>query len=173
METPRARGPGEGVFAFLMLGLALVLFWQSWRIGPVTAMSSPAVFPMAVSAVMALAALSTLVRTLRMKRGGGTLARDVLPPVVLVAGALIGVFALLLEPAGFIPAAGVYLLGSIAYLNRRGGLVPAALWSLVALVAVYVVFRLVFKVVLPEGVVPERDIMAWIGGFFRGGEAGQ
>jgi hypothetical protein len=36
---------------------------------------------------------------------------------------------------------------------------------------IYAVFRLIFQVVLPEGIVPEAEIMAWIEQLFSSGEA--
>jgi hypothetical protein len=42
--------------------------------------------------------------------------------------------------------------------------------SVASLIVIYVIFRLLFQVVLPEGIVPEREIMSAIGNMFGGAE---
>ncbi len=56
---------------------------------------------------------------------------------------------------------------SVLILSRRG-LWYSAWVSLVCLAAVYVIFRLVFSVLMPEGIVPEREILAFIAHLFEG-----
>jgi hypothetical protein len=51
---------------------------------------------------------------------------------------------------GFLAASGLFLFASFQYLWRRNPLVTLLL-SAVALAAIYVVFRIVFRVVLPQG----------------------
>ena len=67
---------------------------------------------------------------------------------------------------------GLTFLDIIARQALRGGnpLANAAM-SVGALLVTYVVFRLVFQVVLPEGIVPEREIIAWIERLFAAGSA--
>ncbi|HEU0223023.1 MAG TPA: tripartite tricarboxylate transporter TctB family protein, partial [Paracoccaceae bacterium] len=61
-----------------------------------------------------------------------------------------------------------FLTIGIAFLHRRG-ILPAIGIAALSILGVYVVFRLIFQVILPEGVVPEREILAAIGRLFSGG----
>ena len=61
----------------------------------------------------------------------------------------------------------LFLLIAIRFLSRRSLAASAGL-SLVSVALIYIVFRLIFTVLMPEGIVPEREIMAWIGGLFGG-----
>jgi hypothetical protein len=81
---------------------------------------------------------------------------------VLAFGALIVLYGLVLESLGFILASFGFLFSGILLLYRRGPL-PALGYAVVSIVLIYVIFRLVFQVVLPEGIVPERRILADLG----------
>ena len=59
-------------------------------------------------------------------------------------------FTVALEPLGFLVSAFVFLLASIHYLHRGAAWFTLAV-SAAALGVIYVVFRLLFLVVLPEG----------------------
>ena len=170
-EGGRTRGrpkkAGEAAFAALMLALSLFLLWQAHAISGFTALSSPGAFPMAVAAVMVASSALILVRALRAG------ARDpapaaILPPVVLATMALMAGYAVLLRPLGFLPTSLIFLVLSIRLL-RGGGLARSLGLSVACLVGVYVVFRLVFSVLMPAGIVPEGEILAWIGGLLEGG----
>jgi putative tricarboxylic transport membrane protein len=165
MDAPTRRRPGEVVFAFILLLASLGLFWQAYRISGFTSKSSPGAFPLAVTTVMVVAALITLAKTLMMPAGNSSFAAvrtAILPNVVLGFGALVLGYGLVLESLGFILSSFAFLFGGILLLYRRG-LRPALGWALVSIVAVYVIFRLMFKVILPEGIVPERRLLAEIG----------
>ena len=75
--------------------------------------------------------------------------------------ALVTVYAFLLEPLGFIPTSFLFLLALIRLLSRRRLLFCTAL-SASGVAIIYLVFRVVFTVILPEGLVPEREIIAAI-----------
>lgn len=168
MPKPRTHKPGETVFGIVMLIFSLFVFWQAYRIAGFSALSSPGAFPLAAAAIMVIAALVIVVRNLRLptadRQGESTTRafyRYVTPPVLLIFLAFILGFAVVLDALGFLLATFAFLLLSIAFLHRKGML--NAFWiALLALIVIYVIFRLGFKVVLPEGVVPEREIMAWI-----------
>jgi putative tricarboxylic transport membrane protein len=169
-EMQTRRRPGEMVFSVLMLALGLFILWTAYGIAGFTALSSPGAFPMAAGAVMVVAATVTLLRDVRRpaaRDGASALFAQIMPPVVGIFIGLIAVFGILFESAGFLASAFVFLLASIWYLHKRG-IVPALLLAVVSLIGVYVVFRLIFSVVLPEGVIPEREIMAAVRNLFRG-----
>jgi putative tricarboxylic transport membrane protein len=165
MDTPATRRPGEVVFATLMLLISLLLFWQAHRISGFTSKSSPGAFPLAATGVMVIAAVVALANTLASPKGDNSFAAlraQIIPNVVLGFAALIVAYGLFLESVGFVLTSLAFLFGGILLLYRRG-VGPAFGWALVSIIIVYVIFRLAFKVVLPEGVIPERRILANVG----------
>lgn len=176
MKAERTRRPGETVFGWLMLALSAWLFFEAWRISGFESLSSPGAFPMATSFVMVIASVLTIVRNRKERVPGaaplGFKARwsrftgQVAPPIVLVYVAIIVGFAVLLEPLGFVLAAGAFLFVSMLFLAGGGPLRAAAI-SIFSLVAVYAIFRLLFQVVLPEGILPEREWMAALERWFE------
>ena len=93
---------------------------------------------------------------------------QILPQVAVVFSVFILGYSLLLKPLGFVLASFLFLLVSTWFLEG-GRFKRSLLLSVVSIVAVYIVFRLVFQVVLPEGIIPERSIMAAIRDLFAGG----
>ena len=177
-DLRRPKSPGESVFGLLMFLVSLVLFWQSYEISKFEALSSPGAFPMAASAVMAIASLIVVIGDLRkpalVPGPMGDKARafmdKITPAVVIVfAGFVLG-YAALLDTLGFLPASFLFLFAAIQFLHR-GSVLFSFVVTLGSLIAIYAVFRLIFTVVLPEGVVPEREIMAWIEALLTGAEA--
>jgi putative tricarboxylic transport membrane protein len=165
MDAPIARRPGEVVFATLMLLISLLLFWQAYKISGFTSKSSPGAFPLAATGVMVLAAVVALANTLAMPKADSSLTAlraQIIPNVVVAFSALIIAYGLFIESVGFLITSLVFLFGGILLLYQRG-VGPALGWALASIIVVYVIFRLVFKVVLPEGIIPERRIIADIG----------
>ncbi|MGE6741357.1 tripartite tricarboxylate transporter TctB family protein [Allorhizobium pseudoryzae] len=170
-EQQTTRRPGEVVFTIFLLVGSLVLLWQAYGISGFSALSSAGAFPMAMSAIMVVSLAIILAKTLRKPAPAAVLERlraEILPATVVVFCGLILVYSLILDWLGFIPASFLFLLTAITFL--QGGRFKRALGlSLLSILCVYVVFRLVFQVVLPEGLIPERAIIAWIQSFFATG----
>ncbi|MEC8082003.1 MAG: tripartite tricarboxylate transporter TctB family protein, partial [Pseudomonadota bacterium] len=89
------------------------------------------------------------------------------PPIVGIVMALILIFAIMLESLGFILSSFFFLFVGIQFLYQKSVLTTLTI-TVLSLVVVYIIFRLVFQVVLPEGIVPEREILAAIEQFWRG-----
>lgn len=173
MQSPVSRRPGEAVFAALMVVVSLILFWNAYKISGFTALSSPGSFPLAATSAMVLASLVTLARTVAMPpeaTGFAALRALVFPTVVVAFGALIILYGALLESLGFVLTSLAFLFGGIWLLHQRGPWV-ALFWAVVSIILVYVIFRLIFQVVLPEGILPERRILAVIGDMLWKGPA--
>jgi hypothetical protein len=62
-------------------------------------------------------------------------------------------------------------MGGAVYGLRKRGLVWSFGISLFSLALVYLIFRIVFTVLMPSGIVPEGEILAWLGGLFSGEDA--
>ncbi|SEN26680.1 Tripartite tricarboxylate transporter TctB family protein [Paracoccus alcaliphilus] len=172
MQTIRSKRPGEDIFGLATLAVSIALLWQSYEISGFSALSSPGSFPMAASAAMVLGSLLVVRENVRRNSAGagagsGVERTPVFTLTGLVFAGLIVVYALLLEPVGFLLSSFLFLMAGMLLLYR-GGIVKTLGIVLLTLVLIYVVFRLVFQVVLPEGIIPERQIMAAIGSFFGG-----
>lgn len=168
MQTIKSKRPGEDVFGLAVLAVSLALFWQSYSISGFSSLSSPGAFPLAASAAMVLGSLLVVRDNLRRNRAGAKKDRT---PVVNLTGILFTIlivaYAVLLSPLGFLLSSFLFLMASMTLLYR-GGLLKTLAVVVPTLAVIYVIFRLVFQVVLPEGIVPEREIMAAIGDFFGG-----
>lgn len=168
MHDKRKRSAGELVFNGLLFLGSLILLWNAYKISGFESLSSPGSLPMAVSFAMVVSSGLILLDNFRTPdRDETVFMRDILPPVVIVMMLFIAGYAVLLVPLGFLPTSFLFLFLSILYL-QRGGMVFAFSVSLFALVCVYIVFRLIFTVLMPAGIVPEGEILAAIGRFFGG-----
>lgn len=168
MHDKRTRSAGEIAFNAGMFGVSLVLLVSAYRISGFESLSSPGALPMAVAFAMVVSSGLILLDNYRNGHRDSTIfIRDILPPVVIVMLLFITGYAVLLVPLGFLPTSLLFLTGAILYL-RRGGLAYAVGVSLLALVLVYIVFRLIFTVLMPSGIVPEAEILAAFGRMFGG-----
>jgi hypothetical protein len=169
MRDPTTRRPGEALFAVLMLAGSAALLWSAHGIAGFEALSSPGALPLAATATMLTMAGVITWGTLRRPRAQGeTVVADVLPGAVVFTVVLLGAYALLLQPLGFLPTSFLFVLVLVRVLGRRGLPFCAAV-ALGSVLGIYLVFRVVFGVLMPEGIVPEREILAWLGGLLRGG----
>lgn len=168
MSEHSIRRPGQALFAFVLSGLSLFLLSSAYGISGFEALSGPGALPMAAAATMLVTALIVLVQTLRAQPAPDeSLRRTILPGPVLVTIALVALYAVLLKPLGFLPSSVLFLLVMIRILSGR----PLAFCIGVAalsVVLIYLVFRIVFGVLMPEGIVPEREILAGLGRLFGG-----
>lgn len=143
MTRPR----GEALFCWALVLAGAFVTWQATRIGGFDSASAAGVLPLAAGLVMTGAAFASAVAATR--RGspgtGPVLPRDVAMLGVLMAGYMAG-----LEAAGFVPASALFLFLAVAWL-QRGGWLRAALVAAGAVAIVWIVFRLVFRVLLPGG----------------------
>ncbi|MBO0663104.1 tripartite tricarboxylate transporter TctB family protein [Jiella sp. MQZ9-1] len=162
MTGRRARRPGETVFTVVLLLVSLYLLWSAYGIAGFESLSSPGAIPLATTAAMVVTAALVLLKTAQTPANREeTLKHDILPPMIAIfAGLLIG-YALLLEPLGFLPTSFLFLTVAIRLLSKRS-IIHAALIALFSLILVYVLFRIVFTVLVPPGIVPEGEILAWI-----------
>lgn len=157
MHKTRSRLPGELGFAGILLLLALAILFFAYRISGFSGPSSAGIFPMLAGLTMVGSAIAILLETLRMRPesdpGRGSVRRfvaRVTPNVIAVYALIIIGFMLTLETLGFIVAAFLFLLISLLYLHRKG-IMPALLISVGSIAAILLIFRYVFRVILPEG----------------------
>lgn len=174
MDEKHRRLPGEAGFSLLMLAVSLALAVSAYHI-PLPrqgggALSGPGAFPLGVAGVMVISSLAIVVRTLGLQRSETTRSwRQILPWPVIFIILMMVIYGLALDMVGFLPVSFLFMAIAIKVLHRAS-LARAALISAGALLIIYVVFRLIFSVLMPEGIVPERDILAYLGRFLSGGK---
>ncbi|MEQ9329253.1 MAG: tripartite tricarboxylate transporter TctB family protein [Rhodospirillales bacterium] len=164
-----SRLPGERMFTLLLCAFSLGAFYKAHDIDGFSALSSAGAFPLAVTATMVIASALILLRTFRLPaRLPRPAWREILPPNVIFMVGMMAAYIVMLQQLGFLPTSQNILLVTIKALWGKGALVTLAT-SLLVLVAIYLVFRIVFSVLMPEGIVPEREIIAWVRTLFGSG----
>ena len=163
------RRPGELAFAIILACASLGLLWNAYGIAGFSKLSSPGAIPMATAAVMVVTALIVVLRTARLPVvAGESVRRDILPVVVIVfVGLLVG-YAVLLRPLGFLPTSALFMVIGVKVLSGRGWGFTLGV-SLASLVAIWLIFRIVFSVLLPDGIVPEAEAVQALRNLFGGG----
>ncbi len=168
MQTKQPRRPGELVFNLAMVLASLFLLWSAYGISGFEALSAPGAVPMVTTATMVICGILILRETLsKSATTGEKLSRDILPMPVIVTILLIAAYALLLKPLGFIPTSLLFLTVMIRYL-AQSSLSRAVLLSVAIVAVIYLIFRLVFTVLMPAGIVPEAEMIAWVKALFAG-----
>ncbi|AMN52436.1 hypothetical protein ACP90_08370 [Labrenzia sp. CP4] len=165
------RRPGELAFGAVMLLASLTLLWSAYGISGFEALSSPGTVPMATTFVMVVAALIVVLKTARLPvEPHESLSKDILPGVVVIFAGLLVAYGLLLKPLGFIPTSALFLIAAIKILSRRSW-GWTLLVSIGSLVMIWLVFRIVFTVLMPAGIVPEAEFIQIFRNLFNGGGA--
>lgn len=163
------RRPGELGFAIFLTLASLYLLYDAYGISGFEALSAPGAIPMATTFVMAVSALIIAVRTAPLPLvTTETIRQDILPVLVIAFVALLIVFGLLLKPLGFLPTALLFLVVSIKLLARKSW-GYTILVSAGSLVIIWIIFRVVFTVLLPAGIVPEAELLQLLRNFGNGG----
>lgn len=167
MSEGRLRRPGEVAFAAVITVASAFFAWTAVQIAGFEALSSPGALPMAAAGTMLVTALAILVQTIRRKPAHGqSLGRDVAPLPVVLTVVLVAAYAVLLKPLGFIPTSVLFVFVMIRGLSSRSYAFCASI-AVGSVAVIYLLFRVVFNVIMPEGIVPEREILAAIGALFR------
>ncbi|ETA50538.1 tripartite tricarboxylate transporter TctB family protein [Ponticoccus alexandrii] len=171
---PGKRRPGELLFAAVLTGASAFLLFDAWGIensfGP-NGLSSPRAIPVAATLVMLLSAGLVLVQTARLpKNRAEAVLKDILPPVVMLFAALLIAYGLLLRPLGFLPTSALFLITAIKILGRRGWGWTLAV-SLGSLLLIWLIFRILFSVLMPTGILPEAELLQVFRSLIAGGGA--
>lgn len=158
--TDRSRRPGELGFAIVLLVLGAIALWQAYGISGFDKLSSPGVFPMLASGVMLTSAF-VIVREIHSRPSSpNQRMTSVLPGRLLLMTALLFAYALLMPRLGFLAASGLFLFSSLSWLWRRPWWAALGV-ALFSLLAVHLLFRRLFQVVLPQGAFDR-----WLAGVF-------
>lgn len=163
------RRPGELAFALFLAFGSICLLYNAYGISGFDALSAPGSVPMATSLVLVISTAMIVWRTARLHRvASQTLAKDIVPAKVILFVCFLIAFGVLLKPLGFVPTAALFLILSIKVLARKSWRYTL-LVSLGSLVVIWVVFRLVFTVLLPAGILPEAEFIQFFRSLLAGG----
>jgi putative tricarboxylic transport membrane protein len=155
------RRPGELGFALFLTGASLFLLYSAYGISGFDALSAPGAIPMATTLVMVIAAAIVVLRTARLpKVTTETISKDILPGTVILFVGFLIVFGLLLQPLGFVLTAALFLIITVKVLAKRGWGYTLTV-ALGSLVVIWIVFRVVFTVLLPAGILPEAEFIQY------------
>ena len=152
-QTPHRR-PGELVFALLIVVFSVGALWQSYSISGFSGKTTPGVFPMIASGVMVISGVVVLMSATQLPappEGAPGFLAEILTLRHMVVIGLVLAYVLLMPLIGFVASSAVFLFCSFRFLWRKNPLLMLALTG-VTLVIIYVVFREVFQVVLPQGI---------------------
>lgn len=168
---PEQRRPGELVFALLLLIASLGLLWNAYGIAGFEALSSAGAIPMATTAAMVLSAAIIVLKTARLPLDKfESLRADILPFNVILFAILLVVYGMLMKTLGFLPTSAIFLITAIKVLARRSWVWTATV-SLGSLIVIWLIFRIVFSVLMPAGIVPEAEFIQFFRNLIAGGAA--
>lgn len=168
MKHPAKRKSGELAFAAFLTIASIGLLVSAYSISKFEALSAPGAIPMATTLVMVITASLVFYQTSRATPDTqGKFFVDIMPPRIAIIAALLIAYAIALKPLGFLPTSAAFLLVTIKYLSRRSWFF-ATIVGLACLLGIYLVFRIVFTVLMPAGIVPEGEILAWMRHIFAG-----
>jgi len=151
-QTPHRR-PGELVFALLVVIFSVAAFWHAYGISGFSGKTEPGVFPMIASGVMVISGVVILISAASMpapKAGSPGFLADVLTFRHIVVIGLVFGYVLFMPVIGFVASSAIFLLCAFQFLWRKNPVLMLALTGF-TLAIIYVIFREVFQVVLPQG----------------------
>ena len=106
---------------FIAMGNHGLYVWSAYGISGFEALSSPGVVPMATTFVMIYSSGTILWEVLRKKPDPNeTLAGNIIPMPIIVTIVMVALYAVALQPLGFIPTSILFLLVMVRYLSGRG-----------------------------------------------------
>jgi hypothetical protein len=157
------RRPGELLFTVVLVIFSAILLWNAYKISGFETLSGAGSVPMGTAAAMFISACVILLRTGKLKRATDeTMMQDITPPLVIVLALFLIAYSLLLTPLGFLPTSALFLITAIKLLSKRSWGYSIVV-SLGSLTLIYLIFRIVFTVLMPAGIVPEAEVFQ----FFR------
>jgi hypothetical protein len=151
-QTPDRR-PGELVFALLIVVFSAATSWLSYGISGFTGKTTAGVFPMIASAVMMVSSVVILVSATRLPatpKSSNRFLAEILTPRHLIMIGFILAYVMLMPLIGFVASSAVFLFCSFQFLWRKNSFLILTLTG-ATLAIIYVIFREVFQVVLPQG----------------------
>ena len=163
LQDPKTTHPGQHpvvgqfsvdvVVSLLLLALAVLLGWDSWRVGNSWASDGPEAgyFPFYLSLLMGLASIYGLVTTLVLRHGVGEafVTREQFSRVMQVFVPTLA-FCVATQFLGLYVASFLLVAGFMWWVGRIAVWV-SVLTSAIFTVAMFVTFEIAFNVIMPKG----------------------
>jgi putative tricarboxylic transport membrane protein len=141
------------VVSFIILGIALLLGYDSWRVGNSWASDGPEAgyFPFYLSVMMAAAAIYGLIRAVigRTHEGEAFVTRDQLYRVMQVFVPTL-IFCIATQYLGLYVASFILVAGFMWWIGKIA-IWKSLLTSFVFAVAMFMTFEIAFNVIMPKG----------------------
>lgn len=155
-ETPTRR-PTEPAFAIVLLIFSVAAVWQAHGIAGEFSFTGPGAFPLMAASAMTMASVVIVIRaflinppTVHFIRGLKHFFNDILPLRHVIMIILIALYLFSMTRLGFMLSSAWFLAITFTYLWRKNVFVTLGVTA-ISLFVIYVVFRTVFQVVLPQG----------------------
>lgn len=142
--------PGELIFVSLLFSGSVFVAYLAYSISGLSSISSPGSVPMLAAFFLLVSAAFVLQDALKKNAADASFLVTLMPKRILIFGLLTLGYVLVINLVGFVLSSLAFLFLSLVYLHRQGPLI-AIVVSVNSLAVVYIVFRLAFKVILPEG----------------------
>ena len=162
MSNLSPKRQGERGFSLLLVVFSVTAFWQSHAISGFSGLSTAGVFPMLASGTMVIASLCILIQSFRQPDESLSenlrseekilqgFFQSILPLQLVIVVLLISGYVVAMPLLGFLLSSAIFLFLSFSYLWRKS-LGISLLLTLFSVVSVYLIFRKLFQVVLPQG----------------------
>lgn len=153
MEDQIKQRPGERIFIWFLLAFGLFALTQAFRIPHLENLSSSGAFPIFICSILILTSIRILWKnreryalfTLREELGLGR--RFVFPRTVLIYTLILVLYIFSLAPLHFFASCYLFLVGSFIFL--KGTSIKYTFFVAAGmLVAIYLFFQYIFKVIL-------------------------
>jgi putative tricarboxylic transport membrane protein len=147
------RRPGERIVLWFLLGVSVFILITALMIPHLENLSSSGAFPIFIALVMMGSTLSVLWKS-RARLAAFKIGDEctkavpfVFPRTVAIFTGILILYILLLEPLHFWVSSFLFLIGSFVFL-KGAGWVRSIIIAVGMLVAVYLLFQYIFKVIL-------------------------
>lgn len=154
MNTPNELRPGEKIFSILLVLFSGFLFFESYKISQFKSLVTSGAMPMFASTLMFVSSIFILINTFSkdktLKQNSFQVIKYLFPLRFILFVLLVFLYTFVIQYLGFLLASGIFLFISVWSLWEKGAL-PAILISLSSIASIYLLFRIVFKVILPIG----------------------
>ncbi|ASJ72668.1 tripartite tricarboxylate transporter TctB family protein [Granulosicoccus antarcticus] len=152
---------GEQIFVAVLIVFSAAALWQAYLIAGFSKWASPGAFPMLAAATMLASGIAILRNARHQSQAQEPASENAtesapyrpLPIRVVVVALLLILYVLAMPTLGFLLDSWLFLFACITYLWNRS-IWFALLISVVSLLAIHVIFRILFQVILPQGTLP-------------------
>lgn len=152
----------EQFFNLLLLVFSSFFLYHAFHITEDSGLGSSASIPIMSCSVMVMASLMALGKSIF----SSVRPVEKIPRAVFLVLLMILLYSLFLEDVGFLISSLVFI-GVLVFAINGSRLVTSFALALLVVLVTYLVFRIVFKVMLPEGMIPEREILFYLKNLFN------